>query len=444
MPVPRSWSEISVRDVWVVIVAVGVIIGIMWVRHGGLDRDLLTAAGEVTALAGTYAALVGILFASRAPWLDQVLGTDGLRSAHRILGLISVWAIGAHSVLSTLAYAGGSIANAIPTLISLIQTVPGMLGAVVGMMLFVAVAISSMRAARRRVSYETWHGIHLYVYLAVVFAFLHQLTIGADFVGDTIAMWFWIALYAVAFGPLLLHRLLAPLWVTGRHAPRVARIVRDDAGIASLYVGGRDMNRLAVRAGQFFVVRALTRSDWMHGHPLSISAAPDGHTLRFTFKEFGEGTHALATLKRGTRLVLEGPYGAMHEAHERDRRRGVLLIAGGIGISPIRAMAESFEVVPGHADLIYRAQSNAEAPLLDELRAICARRGIKLHVVLGRRGSARLGDDPLGPAAIRHNVPDAASRDVYLCGPTGLMDRVRASMRELGTSEKQLHYELFA
>jgi len=294
LPVPRSWSRIKPRDVWAVVFAIGLVIEMMWVRHGGLSRDLLTATGEVTALAGTYAALVGILFASRAPWLDQVFGTDGLRGAHRWLGFISVWAIGAHAVLSTVAYGGGAIANVVPTLISLIQTVPGMLGAVVGMALFVVVAITSMRAARRRLSYESWHGIHLYVYLAVALAFLHQVVIGADFLGDQIATWLWVGLYVAAFAPLLLHRVAWPIWLTIRHQPRVAHIVREDNGISSLYVGGRSLQRLAVRSGQFFVVRALNRGDWMHGHPLSISAAPNGNTLRFTFKEFGPGTQALA------------------------------------------------------------------------------------------------------------------------------------------------------
>jgi predicted ferric reductase len=177
---------------------------------------------------------------------------------------------------------------------------------------------------------------------------------------------------------------------------------------------------------------------------LSISAAPNGSMIRFTFKEFGDGTRALANLRPGTRLVLEGPYGAMHEAHERDGRRGVLLIAGGIGITPIRAIAETIVVAPGHADLIYRSQSAAEAPLLEELRALAKHKGIRLHTIFGRRGEGPVGPDPLGPAEIKHLVPDAADRDVYLCGPTGLMDRVRASLREIGTPDTQVHFELFS
>ena len=80
LPLPRSFAFITARDVSFVIGLLGAIVGAMWIRHGGLGRDPLTAVGEVTALVGTYAALVGVLFMARAPWLDQVFGADRLRS----------------------------------------------------------------------------------------------------------------------------------------------------------------------------------------------------------------------------------------------------------------------------------------------------------------------------------------------------------------------------
>lgn len=441
VPLPRAWSAIRERDIWAVVAGIGVVIAAMWLRHGGLAGDPLTIVGQITALAGTYAALLGVLFASRAPWLDQVLGADRQRAVHRVLGLASVSAIGVHAVTSTLAFAGGSVAAAIPTLVELVATVPGMLGAVVGMGLLGVVAVTSVRAARRRLSYEAWHGIHLYAYLAVAFGYLHQLSIGTDFMTDPVAAGFWIALYAGAFVPLLVHRVAWPIGLTMRHRPRVTAVVREAEGVVSLYVGGRDLDRLAVRAGQFFVVRALTLRDWSHGHPFSISAAPDGEHLRFTIKTFGEGTRALAALPAGTPLLLEGPYGAMHSARRTGRR--LLLVAGGIGIAPIRAMAEGFAFGPGEVDLVYRVREPEDTPLLGELRALAAYRGIRLHLVAGRRGDPGVGDDPLGPDAIRRLVPDAADRDVYLCGPTTLMQGVRAAVLALGNVPGRIHLEQF-
>lgn len=424
---------------WAVVAGVGLVIAAMWWRHGGLDRDPLLGLGEITALAGTYLSLVGILFASRAPWLDQVFGADGLRNAHKWLGFASVWLIGAHGVLSTFAYAAADIGRVVNSAVTLVQTVPGMLGAWVGGVMFIVVAISSMKAARQKVSYETWHGIHLYVYLAVAFAFLHQLTIGTDFIDDPLAMWFWIGLYAIAFVPLILHRLIWPILITWRHKPTVNFIQRETRDTFSLYVRGRDLDRLPMRAGQFFIVRAVTPREWMHGHPLSISAAPNGQTIRFTVKEYGQGSRSLAALAQGTPLLLEGPYGDMHGGRRTGRR--LLFVGAGIGITPLRAMAEAFRFAPGEADMIFRARNEDDAPLLAEVRALAAQRGIRLHLLMGsrRHGAA----DVLNARGIAALVPDAANRDVYLCGPEPFMNRVSDSLRALGAPLNRIHLELF-
>jgi predicted ferric reductase len=427
--------------VWFVVGFIGVVLGAMWLRHGGLDQEPVLAIGQVTAIAGTYAALVGVLLASRAPWLDQVFGSAELRRIHGVLGFASVWAIGAHAVTSTLAFAGNDVTKVIGTLVDLVRTVPGMLGAIVSMGLFMLVAVTSMKAARRRTSYETFHGVHLYVYLALAFGYLHQLTIGTDFVDDRLATWFWIALYVAAFAPLLLHRVVAPIALTFRHRPRVQAIFPESKEVFSLYIGGRDLDRLAVRSGQFFVIRALTLRDWMHGHPFSISAAPNGDYLRFTVKELGEGTRELRRLPVGTRVMLEGPYGAVHGARRTGRR--LLLIAGGIGVAPIRAMAESFAYRPGEVEFVYRTRNVGDAALVGELRALARERGFSLHIVGGRRPDGTRRPDPLGPEALRSVVPDAADRDVFLCGPDGLIERTRRTLHRLGVPPERIHLEAF-
>jgi len=440
-PIPRSFAELRQRDIWFVVGLIGAVLAAMWIRHGGLAEEPILAIGQVTAIAGTYAALVGVLLASRAPWLDQVFGSDELRRIHGVLGFVSVWAIGAHAVLSTVAFAGNALGEMWVTLVNLVQTVPGMLSAILGMGLLIVVAVTSMQAARRHISYETFHGIHLYVYLALAFGYLHQLTIGTDFVDDPLATWFWIALYVLAFAPLVLHRLLWPIWLAVRHRPRVLSVVPEVDNVFSLYVGGANLDRLAVRAGQFFVVRALTLRDWTHGHPFSISAAPNGEYLRFTVKELGEGTRELRGLRPGTPVFLEGPYGAVHGARRSGRR--LLLIAAGIGVAPIRAMAQSFAYRSGEVEFLYRTRDSGDAALVGELQTLAHERGFTLHLLTGRRSDGTRRPDPLGPKAIGQLVPDAADRDVFLCGPDSLMERTRRALLTLGVPPERIHLEVF-
>ena len=181
--------------------------------------------------------------------------------------------------------------------------------------------------------------------------------------------------------------------------------------------------------------------DWWHGHPFSISAAPSGQALRFTVREYGDGTRALRALRPGTRVLLEGPYGAMHGARWTGRK--LLLVAGGIGVAPLRALAEALPYQPFTADLVYRARNADDLVFRGELEAIAARRGLRLHVVAGQRGTDGVGEDPLGPAELEMMVPDAAERDIYLCGPNELMDRVRQSLLALGVAPEHIQLERF-
>ena len=192
VPLPRRWS-VGATEIVAVLVANGVLILGMWLRHGGLDQlstldGQLTAIGQLTALFGTYLALVQLVLMSRSPWLDQVFGMDGLAVAHRWLGFATVWLLLGHGVFTTVGYALGDRTGVVDEFVTLITTYPYVLMALVSGVLFAAVAISSMRAARRRLSYETWYGIHLYAYLAIALGFLHQLFVGTDFMHDPLAV----------------------------------------------------------------------------------------------------------------------------------------------------------------------------------------------------------------------------------------------------------------
>ena len=443
---PRSWS-VRPMDLAAIVVGNGLLIAAMWVRHGGLGEldsvaGILTAAGQLTALFGTYLVLIQLVLMSRSPWLDQLFGMDRLASAHRWVGFSCVWLLVAHGALTTVGYGLGDGQGVIGEAWTLVTTYPFVLWAVVGLGLFIAVAVSSMRAARRRLSYETWHALHLYAYLAVALTFAHQLVVGADFADDPVARLYWIGLYVVTAATILIFRFGQPIRVSLRHRLRVANVVREGPGVVSIYLTGRDLDQLAIRSGQYFVCRFLTRDDWWRGHPFSISAAPNGEWLRITVKDLGDDTARLQRLAVGTPVYVEGPYGALTGA--RRTRSRVLLVAGGIGITPLRALLEELPVRPGEMTLVYRASRPKDLVFRDELDAIARLNGATIHYIVGRRGSPGVADEPLGPASLGTLVPDVRERDVFLCGPISMMDAVQRSLRVLGVPAAQIHSERFA
>ena len=446
VPAPRVWP-VTANDFYAILGGIGLLIAGMWVRHGGLHElgttaGIFTAAGEICALYGTYLVLIQFILMSRSPWLDQVFGQDRITAAHRWVGFAAVWLLVFHGILTTVGYAMGINANIVDEFFTLIETYPYVLWSVVALGLFIVVAISSVRAARARASYETWYAIHLYVYLAIALGFLHQLFVGVDFTTDLMARLFWIGLYTIAVGTLLVFRFGQPIAISWRHRFQVANVVEEAPGVTSLSLSGRELDQLPVRAGQWFRLRFLTKEGWYRAHPFSISAAPNGKFLRFTIKELGDYTSKLQRMPVGTSVFVEGPYGVLTGAARTKAR--VLLIAGGIGITPLRALLEELPASRGNLTLLYRASGPEDVVFEREIDELARLRGASVHYLVGRRGSPEMPTDPLDPRALRRLVPDINDRDIYVCGPHGMMTRTIDSLRRLRVPDKQIHYERFA
>ncbi|MFI6207766.1 ferric reductase-like transmembrane domain-containing protein [Streptomyces sp. NPDC051041] len=402
--------------------------------QAGFASNALIVLGRLTGLYGALLMAFQLLLVARLPWLDRRIGMDRLTSWHRWTGFGLLWTLLAHAVFLALGYARASSLDPVDQLVDLAGTVEGVLRAVVALGLLLVVGAVSARSARRRLAYETWHFVHLYTYVAVVLAFTHQVAAGTTFTASPAATAYWYGLWGVALGSVLTGRVLLPLWRNRRHRLRVAAVVPENDQVVSVYVTGRDLDRLPARAGQFFLWRFLTRDRWWQAHPFSLSAAPDGRTLRLTVKAAGDGTAGLRHLKAGTRVFAEGPYGAFTALHRT--RPHSLLIAGGVGVTPIRALLEELQ---GHAVVVYRVTAERDAVLHDELRDLARAKGAELHLVTGPPVP-----DKLAPAELARLVPDVADRDVFPCGPPPMMRAVLAGLRELGVPGPQIHFERFS
>jgi ferredoxin-NADP reductase len=256
------------------------------------------------------------------------------------------------------------------------------------------------------------------------------------------------------FIALLAFRVVLPVVRSRRHRLVVSEVVAESPSVTSVVVTGRDLDRLPVRAGQFFQWRFLDGPGWTHGpgwtraNPYSLSAAPDGRTLRMTAERVGASSERLASLRPGTRVLVEGPYGRLHTGVRTTGR--TVLIGAGIGITPLRAILEELPASPDGVVVIYRVGSQSDIVLGDELLDLARARGGRVVAVVGHRMRDRASWLPaeaghLGDAeALLRIVPDIAERDVYVCGNPTWMDAVISAAHEAGVPREAVHHERFS
>ncbi len=394
-----------------------------------------TFMGRMAGLAAAYAMLVVVLLVARIPVLERVIGQDRLVRWHRRLGPWPLYLLVPHGVLIAIGYGRAARTGALHELGVLLWSYPGVLAATVGSILLVLAGVTSYRIARRRMSYETWWVVHLYVYLALGLSFSHQVATGASFFGHPMARLWWTSLWVATAGLVALHRIAIPLARTLRHRIHVIAVHEEAPGVVSVVLGGRSLDRLALDGGQFFQWRFLTRGLWWQAHPYSLSSLATADRMRVTVKDLGDHSRSLTRLRPGTHVAIEGPYGAFTR-HARKAAK-VALVGAGVGVTPLRALLED---LPAETDvvMISRASQASELVLAHELFDLVEARGGRLYELVGSRHEVNLGS-----SALERLVPDLRERDLFVCGPEGFTDRIIRAAHALGVPRAHIHREAF-
>ena len=431
-------SAMTAQVVLWAFVAANLLVVEVWFVTGGAGKNSVLTVAKFFGLHAALVMMFQLLLVARVPWLDRRLGMDRLTAWHRWLGFALLWTVVLHATFVVVGYATLYDNPLLGTFFDLAGVPAGLLG-VLAAAVIVAVATASMRFIRRRLPYEVWHGIHLALYTALVLALCHQFLEGTTFTAAAWSTAYWWGLWGLVLTALVTFRLIVPLWRNARHRFRVTAVVPESDRVVSVYVTGRDLHRLPARAGQFCIWRFPGHNRWWRANPFSLSAAPDGRTLRLTAKAAGDASARLRHLPVGARVFVEGPYGAFTTANRR--RETTLLIAGGVGITPVRALLEE---LTGPTTVLYRVRTPAEAVLLDEVHPLAEAHGGVVHLLTGRTGAGHPPYEPFAPQHLAALVPDIRDRDVYVCGPPAMTAAVRHSLRALRVPREQIHTERFS
>jgi len=435
---PRTRRALGLVVVWTLVLGNAAAIFWLWANGGNLSGrttgEALTSVARITGLLSAFLALIQVVLLARLPALERLVGFDRLTVWHRWNGHATIDLVVAHVFFSVWGYAlmdKFSIGKEISTMIGG-GVYPGMITATVGTAFLLAVVATSYVIVRRRLRYEWWYAVHLLAYAGIALAWFHQIPTGNELVLDDVAADYWRALYVATLALIVGFRVVVPIANAFRYRLRVAEVVEEGPDVVSIRIAGRNLDRLQTQPGQFFQWRFLDR--WWTAHPFSLSEAPDGHSFRITVKALGDHSASLASTPVGTRVLAEGPFGVFTDAMQRRAKR--LLIAGGIGITPVRALVERSA---GDDVVVYRALREDELVLRDELDDL----GVDVHYVVGDH-AAPGGERLLSPEHLLELVPDLAERDVYVCGPPGMTDFAVRSVRAAGAPRRHIHVEKFA
>ena len=391
---------------------------------------------RLSAMIGSYGLLIMVLLIARIPPLERAVGQDQLVRWHRKIAPYVYYLIVTHIVTVIEGYAILGHNGIVSQYFTFLWHYPDILSSVVGFILLTMAAATSIRQARHAMKYETWWSVHLYTYLGLALAFSHQIRTGIMFVGHPFYIQLWTGTWLAVGIVVFLVRFGLPLWRNLQWQLRIESVNQVAPGVYAVTVKGRRLERMSVSGGQFFQWRFLSPGLMWHSHPYSISALPRPPFMRLTVKGSGDQSSAIAKLRPGTRVFVEGPFGAF--THHKATTQKSVFIGAGVGLTPLRSLLE--DMPPNKdVDVIIRATTVSDVVHRDELLAYASAHEGHYHELIGSRQEVRMNGD-----TFLSLVPDIRSADIYLCGPEGFMQEVRTILAGLRVPHTSIHYESFS
>lgn len=405
----------------------------------GFWTEAAVGAGFIAFTLGALEfSLVGRFRAAAEPF-----GIDALMLWHRWMGVAAAVFLGGH--VAWLAARPASVGSWFLPFQSHVGRATGA-GAFWLMVLLVA---SSLFRRRLRWRYETWQLFHGLGALGIVLGgVVHAVAQGSY--SRVPAVRYLLLGYALLFLFLLArYRIWRPLRIW-RRPWRVAgnREVARDTRLLVLEPpdpGGWP----GFEPGQFAWLITGRTPFSLEQHPITIASsaeAPPGGRVEFAIKNLGDWSgRVVPALRPGDSLWVDGPHGAF--TLDREPGQGFVLIAGGIGISPMRSMLltlrdreDARPVVLFHA-----AVDAAGLAFRDELAELAAGMNLQVVPVLDRVAPGESAEQgPIHAELLRKHLPRPYRRfQFYVCGPPAMMNALERILPGLGVPRGSVHTERF-
>lgn len=308
--------------------------------------------------------------------------------------------------------------------------------AFLGIVTLVLVTLSPRIPILRRLtnaSYDGWRKVHRYMGIFYTLGFIHALTINAL---DALIAITWVQTIFIVGLVSYLYTELFGGFFKKKLAYSVDNVNRLNGNTLEIALQPRDQ-KLLHRAGQFLFVKFDAAHIPSEQHPFTISSTPHEENLRLTVKACGDWTQQVYEhLEEGASASIEGPHGLFNYKAGGQRQ---VWIAGGIGITPFLSWMRSFEA-DSHdreIDFFYTVRVPEEALFLDEIENASQQEGFRSHVLYS------ITDGRLTVDKIIASSGALDGKDIYLCGPVGMVEALQKACEAQGVPKSKLHFEEF-
>ena len=403
-------------------------------------RAVARTVGKVMGLVAGALLMLQFTLSARLKLLDRAFGLDTLLRHHKLLGISAGVLASLHPLLL---YGGG--ANSAGALEW--SRWPELLGAGLLVVLWV-VLCTSLWAGFLALSYRGWWGLHQLVFAAVAMVAVHGLAIGSDLAGGWLRA-MWLAMVAAYAGLFVWVKIIKPLLLR-KNRFTIAAVQRLNHNVWAVELTGPPGRAFHHLPGQFAFLKPHGKGLPAEEHPFTISSAPsaEGAGLRFTIKASGDFTARIGEFHAGDWATVDGPYGLFSHLARAPQTGPLVMIAGGIGITPILSMLGHMAATGDDrpVTLIWGNRRQEDIVYRQDLDALAAgRMNLQIHHVLseqeGWAGPTGFVDAPLLGRLL---TADQLGGHVFLCGPPAMMASVRRALRRLGVPMPRIHTERFA
>ncbi len=318
--------------------------------------------------------------------------------------------------------------------------------AVSSVLALIILIVTAIGRKKLNIPYEPWRIAHgVLAVLAVAFGLGHALGV-SNYLGLFWKGVLWSAIALFALWLLVYVRLVKP-WMMTRHPYLVEEVIPQRNKVWTLVLRPRGHQGMHFQPGQFAWITLAISPFRMREHPFSMSSSADNpERLEFSIKEVGDFTSTIQDVQPGTKAFLDGPYGVFTIDRYWDSA-GFILIAGGIGITPMMSMLVTAADRQDDRSfiLIYANKTWEDITFREELEELKQRLDLSVIHVLREPPEDWSGETGyVDRELLERYIPiHRGSRQYFICAAPVMMDAVEIALHELDVPITHVHIEHF-